>query len=117
MKFNPEKYKYFVFQSRDHASTQITAVSTYAGKTVKGHAKCDPNDTYNEEKGKALAAARCNYKVACMRQKRAERKYKEAEAMYIKAKAYLDDMGYYLADSNLSVGVAHDELQDILETM
>ena len=47
-----EKYRYFTNGSK------VVAVSTYAGKTVRGVANCDPNDEFSLEKGKELAAAR-----------------------------------------------------------
>ena len=43
--------------------TKVIAVSTYAGKVIRGVAKCDVNDTFSLEKGKKLAAARYNKKI------------------------------------------------------
>jgi hypothetical protein len=53
---------------------KIIAVSTYAGKTVRGYAKCAPEDKDNEWYGKVLAAARCNAKIAKKRWNRAKQK-------------------------------------------
>ena len=53
------RYKYYT-NNKD----VVVAVSSYAGKTVRGVAKCDPRDTFDIEKGKELAAARCNEKIA-----------------------------------------------------
>lgn len=36
-----EKYRYYTNGQR------VIAVSTYAGKTVRGVAACDPNDTFS----------------------------------------------------------------------
>jgi len=41
------------------------------GKPVRGVAKCAPNDEFDINKGKELAAARCNLKVAQKRVKKA----------------------------------------------
>ena len=41
-----EKYRYYT------AGNKIIAVSTYAGKTVRGIAKCAEGDTFDIEKGK-----------------------------------------------------------------
>lgn len=78
--------------------TKVIALSTYAGKTVRGVAKCHPNDEFNEEYGKQLAAARCNRKIAAKRYNRAFRKYKfmcnvlkEVEAEFKKSCDYLRD--------------------------
>ena len=117
MKFNPDKYKYFIHQSKEHGSAQVTAVSTYAGHTVKGYAKCDPKDEFNQEQGMNLAAARCNLKVAHLRNKRAQRKYKEAQAKLAEAQSYLTKMANYAVDSRDAVKQAESEVQDILATM
>lgn len=78
----------------------IIAVSTYAGKTVKGYAKCAPNDKYNEWYGKVLAAARCNEKVARKRAKRAEKKSIEAHRKLIEAFRHDNAMMNYQLESN-----------------
>ena len=77
MKYSLDKYKYFTYYDKNGKKT-VSAVSTYAGKTVKGYAKCDPRDTYDFEAGKRLAAARCNQKVAQKRARRAATKFAEA---------------------------------------
>lgn len=59
--------KYHFIKTRN----KIIAMSTFAGKTVKGVAKLNPKDEYDEEFGKRLAAARCNLKIAQKRCKRA----------------------------------------------
>ena len=85
-------YKYVVTPNK------IIALSTYAGRTVRGIAKCHPNDTFNEEFGKTLAAARCNQKIAAKRYARAQKEYnqlcaeiKEFNARAIKVSNYLKD--------------------------
>ena len=116
-KFNPDRYRYYIHQSKDHGSTQITAVSTYAGKTVKGYAKCDPQDNYNEELGMKLAAARCNLRVANLRKKRAQRKFDEAQARLEAAQKFATDMGYYWAEATSAVKSAQADVEDILSTL
>jgi len=68
--FPIEKYKFVV------AGNKIVAISTYAGKIVRGVAKCDPNDVFNLEEGKKLAAARCDEKVNSRRLRRAQNNVK-----------------------------------------
>lgn len=67
--------RYRVF--RDNKGKVIVA-SSYAGKIVRGVAKCNENDTYKEETGIALATARCDVKIANKRVKRAMAKYDAA---------------------------------------
>lgn len=64
---------------------KIIALSKDAGSTVKGVAKCNPEDTYSEEFGQKLAAARCNLKVAKRRVARAEKTVKDANINYVSA--------------------------------
>ena len=68
MAFPIEKYK-FVETTDAQGNKQVIAISTYAGRTVKGVATCAPEDEYNLEAGKKLAAAKCEVKVATKRMK------------------------------------------------
>lgn len=52
-----------------HHGNEVIAVSTFAKRTVKGTAKCDPRDEFDHKKGEALAIARCDVKVAEKRMK------------------------------------------------
>lgn len=100
MKYSMDKYKFFVPTKADGTyQNKVIAVSSYAGRTVKGVAKCDPQDSFNIETGKELAAARCNEKIAAKRVKRAEAKIAEAENQIAEAKAFLARMQSYYEDS------------------
>lgn len=97
MNYPLEKYHYYTYRNADGAMV-VKAVSTYAGKRVVGKAICHPNDKFDLEKGKELAAARCNEKVAEKRHRRAQQKFIEASDAYYKAMhkysamiAYRDD--------------------------
>ena len=61
-------YKYRI----DEEHKTVVARSTFAGRTVVGIARCAPEDTFNVDSGKKLAAARCALKIAEKRMKRAE---------------------------------------------
>lgn len=56
------KYKFY------YNGNEVIAVSTFAGKTIKAKVKCNPEDVFDVEKGKQLAAARCNLKIAKKRE-------------------------------------------------
>ena len=98
-------YKYIVIPGK-----KIIAISTYAGRTVKGVAKCHPNDKFDVEFGKKLAAARCNEKVAGKRLARALNKYREAVDESIAANEKMNRMRDYALDAS----EAHDEARRIL---
>lgn len=59
------KYSYFT-NNKD----VVVAVTTYHQKKVRGIAKCNPEDVFDLEKGKKLAKARCDAKVADLKVKR-----------------------------------------------
>ena len=100
-KFPLDKYRFYI-----QLPNIVIAVSTYAGETITGVAKCAPEDEFSLEKGKDLAAARCNLKVAKKRYKRAQKKTYDATSAitqaigeYTKNKDYLDDSFDALMDA------------------
>lgn len=102
--------QYRFYQSKN----KVIAVSTYAGKPVRGIAKCDPTDTFSIEDGEALAAARCNEKIAEKRVRRAKRKLEDARNDYMTAKAYYERMSKYYDDSVANLDVARAYVDDVL---
>lgn len=92
--YDINKYRYY-----SDGENKIVAVTTYAGKTVRGVAKCDPRDTFDMEKGKALAAARCSVRVADRRHKRAAREFLKALHNLELAQNRVDQMREYVRDS------------------
>jgi hypothetical protein len=102
MDYPLSSYTYIIHKGvnrHDKPVHEVIAMSTYAGKPVKGIAKCDPRDTFDEGLGMELAAARCNKKIAAKRLKRAQMKHKEAMKEYEKAKSFLDKMIVYEDDA------------------
>lgn len=116
MAFPLEKYHFYTQETKDGVK-KIIAVSTYAGKIVRGVAKCAPGDEYDEEKGKRLAAARCNARIAAKRQARAYRKCKEALAAKVEADRIYKKMYSYFCDSCASCFTAQSEEEAIALTL
>lgn len=114
--FSMDKYKFAFFKDASGKQT-VSARSTYAGRTVKGYAKCDPRDEFDVEKGKELAAARCNARIAEKRFKRAQKKVAEAQAFVDMAQKYLAEMESYLTDSASDMKDANDYVADMVSTM
>ena len=54
--------KYYNFHS--DGKSKVICTAEFAGKKFRGVAKCSPNDTFDLEKGKAIAFARCQLKFA-----------------------------------------------------
>lgn len=67
-----EKWYKFYTHTRKDGAKEIIAVSTYAGRRVKGKAVCAPEDEFNTTVGEELAKLRCAVKIDLKRAKRAE---------------------------------------------
>ena len=108
-----EKYQYVTYTRKDGVK-EVVALSTYAGKTVRGVAKCDPNDEYNMGKGMELAAARCNAKIAKKRLAAADKAYDEALCNIDIATNRCRDMEKYFIDAKSKEVEANDYLNSLL---
>lgn len=97
----------------DSDAKVVVATSTYAGKPVRGVARCHPNDEFDIDTGIQLAVARCNLKVADKRQKRACRKVKEAKMALYEAQVFLDKMLDYRAKSVFDYLSAKDDMEEL----
>lgn len=98
-------YQFFV------AGKKTICVSSFAGKPVKGVAKCDPSDGFDEVYGKQLAQARCDVKVAKKRFQRALKLATEAaEAVRLAQKRH-HKMLQYLSDACADVDDALEVLK------
>ena len=106
-----EKYRYYVTKNK------VIAVSTYAGKTVRGVAKCDPNDHFDIEKGKQLAAARCNQRIAAKRFARATAAANAAQDAIVEATNYADRMAEYKYDAQDALIEADARVNNLLVDM
>ena len=116
MNYSLDKYKFYEYNDPKGKKT-VSAVSTYAGRTVKGYAKCDPRDGYNVDNGKKLAAARCNAKIAAKRVKRASAKYLEAQQQLAEAKRFMARMTEYYTDAVDQLDEANAAITDMMKSM
>ena len=78
---------------------KIICISSYAGKAVKGIAKCFPTDEYDQETGEKLARKRCDLKIAIKRCKRAKQKCMDAVRNLGDAREYAEKMQSYYDQS------------------
>ena len=111
MEISMDKYRFYTSKNK------VVAVSTYAGRPVRGVAKCDPLDVFSLEDGKKLAVARCNEKVAHKRLNRAKNKMAEAEKDLLAAKAHYEKMQKYFTDSQESCSKAQNYTMTTLSEM
>lgn len=111
-----KNYTYIVCRNKEtgEPTGTVIAISRYAGKPVRGVAKCNPGDEFDIEFGKNLASARCNLKIAQKRNKRASEKYLEAVAERNKANERLQKMKNYFCDSKDACDEAAELLRSVL---
>lgn len=117
MSFPLDKYKYYVATKVTGEPYKVIAVSTYAGKTVRGTATCSPEDTFSLQKGKELAAARCNAKIARKRMDHAYIKEVIAKAKVEMAIDEHDRAWRFLDDTQCAYDDAMDELEKLESQM
>lgn len=75
---------------------KVIVTSTFAGRTVRGVAKCAPEDAYDVKVGTTLAQYRCDVKIA---RKRTQRAVDKIDELVVKLdaliKEYNDAKDYY----------------------
>ena len=106
------EYKYKI----DKEHKVVVALSSFAGKAVSGVARCAPEDAFNIEAGKKLAAARCNLKIAEKRMKYAEECSLAAASEAEYWANYQAKMESYEADSVVAYKKALSDLIDLEKT-
>lgn len=110
-------YKIIVHQNPNNLGTEVIAVSSYAGRPVRGKAICAPDDEFDEEKGIALAKARCDLKIAEKRKNRAYRKFAESQKNLCEAKRYSEKMKNYAVDAEAAVVSAEQDIKHLLDIL
>lgn len=103
-----DKYRFYF------AGNKIIAVSSYAGRQVRGVAICHPDDKFDVETGKKIAAARCNHKIAEKRYARAQAKFAAAEKQVADAQKHLANMRDYMNDSFVAMNEAAQEYDQMI---
>ena len=99
---NAKRYKYVMYRDKRNVRC-IVCISHYAGKPVKGIAKCSPEDPYDETYGRCLAKARCDQKIAEKRVQRATMKFTKARQCRRQAQQEEDRMFIYLNEAKIAL--------------
>lgn len=76
MEREDSKYRFLQYTRADGARV-VVAITSFAGKTVKGMAVCSPHDEFDFEIGKRLAKLRAEKKLAWKRADKAGAKLNE----------------------------------------
>ena len=93
-----------------HVDNKTIVVSKYAGKTVRGVAKCAPGDLYNAVSGEDLARLRCDEKIAVKRVARSQEAYAAAVENLLRAQKRVDAMKNYMSDASGELDTVRAEL-------
>lgn len=108
-----KNFKYRVYKH----DNEIIAISTFAGRDVKGIAKCDPRDTYSEEKGIALAEARCDRKICVKRVKRAAAKMSYLKAVIDDLQKMYNDAAEYHTEAQAALAASEARLTEMTQSL
>ena len=92
----------------------VIAVSSYAGKRVKGIAKLNPGDVFNLEYGKRLAQYRCDIKVLTMRERAETIKFMEIKSSFDELSRKLEKRRKALVDSRVKLNHENIKFQEFL---
>lgn len=109
--FPMDKYRFYTSKNK------VIAVSSYAGRRVRGVAVCAPGDEFDIEKGKQLAAARCGLKIAERRVARAKAERKKAIEAENRAIMKVNKMSDYLYDARTAAFEANEHVKELLNKM
>lgn len=109
--FPLSKYQFYI------NGNKVIAVSSYEGRRVRGVAKCNPIDEFDLEKGKRLAAARCNAKVAERRLKRANNELLNLYTTRSEINHRIIKGITYCEDASMKLREAQEDLELLLETL
>ena len=101
--------RYQVYNSEN----KIIVVSRFAGKAVRGIAKCSPGDSFDAVFGNKLATARCDAKIAEKRVVRAATLLEEALAQRDAAEARVAKMQQYLLDAGTEMQEAENRVREL----
>lgn len=99
------------------AENRVYCMTYYAGKTVKGIAKRDPEDEFNLEVGKKLARARCEYKLRKKQLKNKIKRCEIAEAELMIAQNHARNAVIYKIEAEENLEAAKRALEEIEDSL
>ena len=102
----------YIFSVKDN---EVIAASSYGGRPVRGIAKCNPEDKFDLETGKEIAALRCGLKVAKKRASHAEKRLRAAILALNEAEKFYKKMLKYFDDAEEAEFKAREELNEKLK--
>ena len=106
---NTEYSDKYIFHYNSNSNT-IVCTTVYKGQTIRGIAKCSPEDSFDMEAGKRLAYLRCRKKFAKKKCKRASKAYRDAVEAQTKAEQHYLNALVFWSDAMMQLETINDEL-------
>ena len=117
MTFNKDKFKYVDHTPKSSGVREIIAIGEYLGSIVKGSAKCDPEDTFDANKGETLAALRCNLKIAEKRFNKASGELADNQVALAEAYSKVEESQKYFDHAAAELKEAQKLLDEFYQTL
>ena len=92
-------YNYVKYVDKNTGANVTICVSHFAGKPVRGVARCNPTDKYDEQYGEELARLRCDEKIAMKKINNARNKYNAVVDKMSELTNYMEKYLNYHRDS------------------
>lgn len=101
----------------DKNTKTVICTTTYKNESIRGVAKCNPEDVFDVDIGKVLAYSRCKQKLAKKKLQHARKVYgnalrdeDKARRNLLKAFSFVHDSEEYLHESNYELKILTERL-------
>ena len=101
--------KYHFYYNAENNS--VICTTSYKNQTIRGVAKCDPEDNFNMKDGKKLSYLRCRKKHAKKKRNRAHKAYRDAIVALSTAQENLNNMRGFFEDAEMQLQNVTEELE------
>lgn len=101
--------RYRVYQNKN----QVIVITHYRGKSIKGVAKCSPEDEFDLERGTAIAKCRCDLKLMNKKQDDDAKQYVELRRLRDEINNKLEAIGERFIDRADDMDNARDLLHEL----
>lgn len=101
--------RYRVYRNKN----QVIVITHYRGKSIKGVAKCSPEDEFDLERGTAIAKCRCDLKLMNKKQMDDAKQYIELRSIHDELTDRLEAIG----ERFITRGDDMDSARDLLHNL
>lgn len=113
-RFNVDGHNYTIYTDN---KTRVIAVSTYAGKSVRGIATCASGDEFDLSAGVKIAANRCAVRIAEKRLRNATNRYETTKMWFEEASKCIGEAAEYKSDAVEKLAAAQKKLEKTIKSI